>query len=166
MVPRTLFMAADILCSLPFTYWFLLSFTQHVLFLTQRINTPSLRSLFPSPRYNAAKFSSPRHVTLSHLWWTGVYMMLYLLCNALSSRDAAACAVLPWAAQCTVGEPDRDLRAGIRRGMKGKPNHISLNVPAERDVQELSTPAASAGLLTPIDIKLPLKPAKVLRQDR
>lgn len=90
MAPSTLFMAANILWPLPFTYWFLLSFTQCVLFLTG-INTPSLPSLFPPPRYNVVKFSSPCHVILSHLSKTGVYIMLYIFCNTISSQDAMVC---------------------------------------------------------------------------
>lgn len=91
MAPSTLFIAANILWSLHFTYWFLLSFTQCVLFLTQRINTPSLLSLLPAPSYNVVKFSSPCHVILSHLLKTGAYIMLYIFCNTISSQGATVC---------------------------------------------------------------------------
>lgn len=91
MAPSTLFMAANILWSLPFTYWFLLSFTQCVLFLTQRINSPSLLSLFPAPRYNVVNFSSPCLVILSHLSKTAVCILLCVFCNVISSQDATVC---------------------------------------------------------------------------
>lgn len=150
MVPRTLFMAANILCSLPFTYWFLLSFTRRVLFLTQRINTTPLLSLFPAPRCNIVKLSSPWRVILSHLSRTGLHDALPLLqhnqqpgCNALHSVTVSCLTHGGWTPQ---GRQSRN--SEIRRGLERKPDLISLNVPAERDVQELFICAGSAGLLT------------------
>lgn len=97
----------------PFSYWVLPSFTQCVLFLTQRINTPSLLSLLSAPRQKVGKFSSPCHAILSHLSKTGVCIMLYIFHNITISQDAIVCAPCSCMVPNAVGEPHTEGRTGM-----------------------------------------------------
>lgn len=76
--------------------------------------------------------------------------MLYIFCNTISSQDAMVCS------QCYcvllnaqwVDLIQKSKNGEIFRGLKGKLNYTSQNIPSERNVQELFTPIGSAGLLT------------------
>lgn len=114
MAPSILFVPANILWSLPFTYWLLPSFTQCAPFLIDRINTPLLLSLLSCSRYKVVKFFPPCHIIPSHLSKTGVCIMFYIFCNIISSQDAIVCAhCYLYSASRTAGGPNIKIRAGV-----------------------------------------------------
>lgn len=138
MAPSILFMAANILWSLPFSYWLLPSFTQCALFSSTELTPHFFSRFFPAPRYNVAKFFPPCHIIPSHLSKTGVCIMFYIFCNIISSQDAIVCAqCYLCSASCTAGGPNTKVRAGVLKsaGMKGKSNSTSLNISSGMNVQ-------------------------------
>lgn len=90
----------------------------NVSFFLPRELTPHLCYLFPAPRYNVVKFFSPCHVILSHLSKTGVYIMLYIFCNTISSQEAMVCTQCYCVLLNAVGGPNTKVRAGMLKSLE------------------------------------------------
>lgn len=124
----------------PFSYWVLPSFTQCVLFLTQRINTPSLLSLLSCSQ------TESREVLFSLSCYSFPSLKDRSLHNALhlpqhNYQPGCNClrSVFLHGAKCSGWTSYRrqNRNAEIFRGIWGKSNYAGLNIPSDRKVQLL-----------------------------